>query len=123
MKIILYLFIGVSSIIALLLIIALFIQNEYSVERSIIINKPKQQVFDYIKFIKNQEYYSRWVMRDPNMKKDLKGTDGSVGFIYGWNGNKDAGEGEQEIKKIKEGEKIEMELRFVRPFKMWLQRI
>lgn len=37
-------------------------------------------------------------MLDPNMEKEFKGTDGTVGFIYGWNGNKEGGEGEQEIK-------------------------
>jgi hypothetical protein len=55
-------------------------------------------------------------MADPGMKKTFKGVDGTVGFIYAWNGNKNAGEGEQEIKAIREGEKIEMELRFTRPF-------
>jgi hypothetical protein len=116
MKILLFILLGIAGIIALLLIIALFIQKEYLIEREIMISKPRQTVFDYIKFIKNQEYYSKWVMADPDMKKDFKGTDGSVGFIYGWNGNNQAGEGEQELKKIKDGESIEMEIRFVRPF-------
>ena len=42
-------------------------------------------------------------MVDPNMKKEFKGTDGTTGFIYGWNGNKKAGEGEQEIKNMVAG--------------------
>ena len=37
-------------------------------------------------------------------------------LFYAWNGNKKAGEGEQEIKAITEGKNIEMEIRFVRPF-------
>jgi hypothetical protein len=106
----------IMMIIAPLLIIALFVPKKYFVEREIIINKPRQKVFDYVRFLKNQDYYNKWVMTDPAMKKEFKGTDGSVGFIYGWNGNKGAGEGEQEIKKIKDGESIEMEIRFVRPF-------
>jgi hypothetical protein len=52
---------------------------------------------------------------DPNMKKEFRGTDGTVGFIYAWNGNKDAGKGEQEIKKIVEGERVEVEVRFEKP--------
>lgn len=55
-------------------------------------------------------------MTDPEMQKIFKGTDGTVGFIYGWNGNKKAGEGEQEIKTIEEGKSIVTEVRFVRPF-------
>ena len=55
-------------------------------------------------------------MADPGMKREFRGTDGTVGFIYAWNGNKDAGEGEQEVKAIAEGKNIETEIRFIRPF-------
>ena len=54
-------------------------------------------------------------MTDAGRKKEFKGTDGTVGYIYTWSGNKDAGEGEQEITNIIEGKKIEMEIRFVKP--------
>ena len=37
--------------------------------------------------------------------------------IYSWSGNKDAGEGEKEIMKIIDGERIESEIRFVKPMK------
>ena len=105
-------------IIAIPLIIALFVSNDYKITRSIIINKPQQEVFDYIKLIKNQEQYSKWVMTDPNMKKTFTGPDGTVGFIYAWDSkNKQAGKGEQEIKKINDGEGIDIEVRFEKPFK------
>lgn len=107
-----------AIIIAIPLIIALFVKKEYTVEREIIINKPKQEVFNYIKYLKNQDNYSKWVMTDPNMKKDFRGTDGTVGFVYAWDSqNKQAGKGEQEIKSIKEGERIDIEVRFEKPFK------
>jgi hypothetical protein len=73
-------------------------------------------VFNYIKYLRNQDYYSKWVMQDPNMKKSFRGTDGTVGFVYAWDGNKEAGKGEQEIKQIKEGERMDVEVRFERPF-------
>jgi len=106
----------VAGIIALVFIIALFMKKGYRTYQEVMIQAPKQKVFDYIKHIKNQDNYNKWVMMDPNMKKVFKGTDGTIGFIYAWNGNKEAGEGEQEIKAISEGENIEMEIRFVRPF-------
>ncbi len=105
-----------AIIIALLLIIAMFTKKEYSIMREVIINKVRHEVFDYIKLQKNQEQYSKWVMADPAMKKEYRGIDGTVGFVYGWNGNKKAGEGEQEIKSVKEGERVDCEIRFVRPF-------
>ena len=106
----------ITGIIVLLLIIALFTKKGYKTYREIIINAPRQKVFDYIKQIKNQDNFNKWIMVDPDMKRVFKGTDGTVGFIYAWNGNKEAGEGEQEIKAITEGKNIEMEIRFVRPF-------
>ena len=108
----------VVIIIGALLIIALFGKNEYSIEREVSINKPKQEVFDYIKHLKNQDKFSKWVMTDPAMKKDFKGTDGTAGFVYAWDSNnKQAGKGEQEIVNITEGEKLDIEIRFERPFK------
>ncbi|RYD82836.1 MAG: polyketide cyclase [Sphingobacteriales bacterium] len=109
---------GIAAIIALPLTAALFVKNDYTIEREIVINKPKNQVFDYVKHIRNQENFSKWVMRDPGMKKDFHGNDGEVGFVYAWDSkDKGAGAGEQEIKGITEGEKVDLEVRFERPFK------
>ena len=108
----------IVGIIALLLIIGLFSKKGYVIERSVLINKPKQEVFNYVKLLKNQDYFSKWVMKDPDMKKKFKGTDGTEGFIYGWNSiDKQAGEGEMEIKKITGQDRIDMEIRFARPMK------
>lgn len=106
----------IGGIIALVLILGLIAKKGYSIQRDIIIDAPKQEVFDYIKHIKNQDHFSKWVMTDPNMKKTFVGIDGTVGFIYGWEGNKQAGKGEQEIKGIKEGERLDLEVRFEKPF-------
>ncbi|MEO5942035.1 MAG: SRPBCC family protein [Ferruginibacter sp.] len=106
----------VAGIVALLLIVAFFMKKGYNTHQEIIIHEPLQKVFDYLMQIRNQDNFNKWIMVDPDMKREYKGTDGTVGFIYAWNGNKEAGEGEQEIKTIDKGKKIEMELRFVRPF-------
>jgi uncharacterized protein YndB with AHSA1/START domain len=107
-------FIGIF--IGLVMIAAIFVKREYSVEREVVINKPKQQVFDYLKLLKNQDNYSKWAMMDPKMKKEYTGTDGTVGFISAWDSeDKQLGRGEQEIKKIAEGERIDFQLRFFEP--------
>ena len=51
------------------------------------------------------------------MHKEYRGTDGEVGSVSYWRGNKEVGEGEQEITKIIDGERIEGELRFLKPWK------
>jgi hypothetical protein len=107
----------IICIVALPFIIALFVKKDYSIERSMIINKPKGDVFNYVRHLKNQDHYSKWVMTDPNMKKEFKGTDGTVGFVYAWDSqDKNAGKGEQEIKGLKEGQIVDVEVRFERPF-------
>lgn len=117
MKIVKKILLGIIGIIVLLLIIALFVKKEYGVEREITINKPKQEVFDYLKMLKNQDNFSVWAKRDPNMKKEYRGTDGTVGFVSAWDSeNKHVGKGEQEIKNITEGERLDFELRFLKPF-------
>ena len=96
---------------------ALFVKKDYAVEREIVINQPKDVVFDYIKYLKNQGNYSKWATMDPDMKKTYSGTDGTVGFISAWDSdNKDVGKGEQEIMKIDDGKRIDFQLRFLEPF-------
>ena len=105
----------VAGIIALLLIVAFFMKREHYVKREIIINAPRQKVFDYIKLLKNQDEFNKHAMTAPDRKREFKGTDGTVGYIYAWSGNKNAGVGEKEIKNIVEGKRIETEIRFVKP--------
>lgn len=108
---------GLLGIIALALLIALFLPKEYAVEREITINQPKDSVFNYVKYLKNQDNFSVWSTKDPAMKKTFTGVDGTVGAIAGWDSkDKNVGVGEQEIKKIVEGERIDFELRFKVPF-------
>ena len=80
MKILKIVLIVVAVLIAVPLITALFVKKDYGVEREITINKPKQQVFDYIKLLKNQDNFSKWAMMDPNTKKTYTGEDGTVDF-------------------------------------------
>ena len=51
------------------------------------------------------------------MKKTFTGTDGEIGFLSVWVGNKDVGEGEQEITGFVENEVVYSQLRFLKPFK------
>ena len=115
MNILIAILLIIAGIIALLLIIGLFMKKEYYVKREIIINVPSQTAFDFLKFLKNQDKFNKWAKADPNRKWEYKGTDGTVGFIIAWSGNKDAGVGEKEIMNLIEGKKIETQIRFVKP--------
>jgi hypothetical protein len=105
-------------LIVLVLLAAAITKKDYSVERQVTLNKPRQEVFEYVKYLKNQSNYSVWAKIDPNMKTEYRGTDGTVGFVSAWDSQvRDAGKGEQEIKKIDDGNRIDYELRFYEPMK------
>jgi uncharacterized protein YndB with AHSA1/START domain len=117
MKALKIILIGLASIIALVLVAAIFVDGNYAVEREVTINRSKSEVFDYLKYLRNQDEFSKWASMDPNMKKDFRGTDGTVGFVSAWDSESDeVGKGEQEIIAIEEGERIDYELRFFAPF-------
>ena len=118
MKIIKIILISFIILIAIILLVALFIPKHYKLERSIVIQCPKDSVFNYIKHLKTQNEYSVWGKMDPNWKTNFTGVDGTVGFVSGWESEvKNVGTGSQTITKIVEGEFIETRLNFEKPFK------
>jgi len=117
MKIIKIFVLIIVALVSIVLVVAAISPSDYALKKEIVISKNNVQVFEYIKYLKNQENYSTWAKMDPAMKKEYKGTDGTVGFIASWQSeNKKVGKGEQEILKIAEGQRIDMELRFYEPF-------
>lgn len=112
--IVLYIILG---IIAALLLAGLVISKDMKATREIVINKPVSEIFNYIKYLKNQQNYSKWATMDPNIKNEFRGTDGQPGFVNSWSGNNKVGVGEQEIIAIEEGKALHTELRFIKPFK------
>jgi len=117
MKLIKLLFTIISGIACIFLIVAAFAPTEYAIKRDIVVNKSKDEVFAYIKQLKNMDNYSVWAKMDPDMEKTYQGADGQVGFIAAWDSeNEMVGRGEQEIVKIVEGERINTVLRFYEPF-------
>ncbi|MGC4035464.1 MAG: SRPBCC family protein [Chitinophagaceae bacterium] len=106
----------IVAIIVVIMIIALFTNKGYKISREVIINKPVNDVFNYVKYLKNQDYFNKWTMMDPAMKKEFKGTDGAIGFVYKWEGNKRAGAGEQELMGLQNNKQVDIEVRFIRPF-------
>jgi hypothetical protein len=106
---------GLIGLVVLLLITALFVKNDYQVQEEVVVNQPKTAVFNYVKFAKNHDHFNKWIMQDPQIKKSYRGTDGTAGFVYAWNSEGEAGQGEQETKNIAEGERVDFNIHFIRP--------
>lgn len=115
----------IAALIAVLLVLGWLRKSEYTIQRTVLIQRPLQEVFDYIVFLNHHGNFSKWMLMDPNMRKSIRGMDGAVGCIYSWDSdNKQVGKGEQEITAIQYGERIDYELRFQKPFasvaKAWI---
>lgn len=109
---------SLGGLIALILIIAALSKKNFAVERSIIVNKPVSETFDFLSSLETQNKWSKWSLIDPEMKIAYIGTDKTIGFISRWESkHKQVGEGEQEIKKLIANQRIETELRFLKPMK------
>lgn len=121
MKILKIIGIVLLVIIVVLFIAALIIPKEYKVEREVVVNKPVEEVFDYARHLKNGDEYSVWNMGDLNKKQTFTGIDGEVGFINSWSGNDKVGVGEQEIKAIDVNKRMDIEVRFKKPFESTMQ--
>lgn len=108
----------IIAIVALWLIITAISDKNMQIQRSVIINKPEPEVFNFIKSLKNQDRFSVWAQMDPEMKKEFRGTDGEPGFVYAWESirNRNVGSGEQEIVNVGDGV-MESSLRFLKPMK------
>jgi hypothetical protein len=117
MNILLTILLVLAILLAFLLFLALVTKAAYVIQRDIVVNKPVQEVFEYIKLVKNQEQYSYWVMLDPTNRITYTGIDGTIGFLGAWEGQQRAGKGEQEIVEVKTNESTRLEVRFEKPFK------
>ena len=112
-----FVFLVLIVIIVILIILSIMAPKYYEVSRSITIDKQLPVVFEYLKYIKNQDHWSPWKRKDLNMRQEFFGTDGEIGFIAKWKGNSDVGIGEQEITRIINNDRIESKLRFFKPWK------
>ena len=117
MKWIKRLFLLILSLIALILVLGVFVPKKFKSERSIQVSLPKDSVYQYLKFLKNQDQFSVWARQDPKMKKTYTGQDGIVGFVSAWESkDENVGTGSMELVKLTPGERIDMHIRFKVPF-------
>ncbi len=106
------------ALVAILLIVAAFLPKEFALKAETTINAPQLQVWNYVKFLANQENYSVRVMADPQVKLTYSGTDGTIGFRQARDSQmSNVGAGEQEIIAMQEWLSYDVEIRFERPMK------
>ena len=76
MKILLITLTVFAIVIVLFMVLALFARNDFTVQRTIIINKARQDVFEFIRFLENHRAFSKWTTKESIKLKPGTGTDG-----------------------------------------------
>ncbi|MFI5314719.1 MAG: SRPBCC family protein [Myxococcota bacterium] len=98
--------------------LALFIATrpaEFKIERSATIAAPPDAVFALVNDFHQWDAWSPYAHLDPSMKTSYTGATSGVGAAYGWSGDDKVGEGKMTILDSTPGEKIAIELEFMRP--------
>lgn len=76
----------------------LFFDAHVHVERSIVINTPKSELFKIVNSHQTFTQWSPWSEKDPNMKVTLSGPESGMGSKYSWVSDKrDVGKGSMQI--------------------------
>lgn len=106
--------IGLGTLIALFLIVALFLPKTVTVSRSIVINKPAQEIYDKVADFNYYTKWNTWSQMEPTAKNTMSGTPKESGHSWTWEGDK-VGAGSLVIEKVDPGKAIESRLTFLKP--------
>ncbi len=117
MMIVLYLALGLATVVTLLLLVAAFRKPDFVIERSATIDAPPAAIFPEVNDLHQWAAWSPFEKYDPKMIKTFSGPPVGIGTSYHWIGNAKAGEGRMTIIESRPSERIRMKLQFVKPFR------
>lgn len=106
---------GIVGVLAVFLGYVTTREGTFHYERSGVINAPAEKIFPYISQFKLGETWSPYEKVDPNMKKTFTGTDGQVGSVMEFKGNKDAGAGKLELVNLVPNQSVDIKLTMIEP--------
>ncbi|PHR48872.1 MAG: hypothetical protein COA32_05255 [Fluviicola sp.] len=102
-------------LIGLFFIIPLFLDTDYNLKRTIVVDAGKDKVKAYMANFENFQDWSPWAEMDEDMEIEITGAAGSVGSKYEWEGNEDVGKGTMTITDVSE-DTVKIHLIFKEPF-------
>ena len=91
--------------------------DTYTVERSVTMDAPAERIYEQIADFHNWTNWSPWEDVDPELKRSYSGAEAGTGAVYGWSGNRKAGQGRMEITAATQPSRVQIDLRFEKPFK------
>lgn len=104
---------GVVGVLILAIGATYLMPGSVHVERSTLINAPRETVFPWIASFQKFHTWSPWASRDPNTEYTYEGADTGVGGVMRWSSqHPDVGTGSQTHTLVKSPERVENTLDF-----------
>ncbi|CAA7386822.1 SRPBCC family protein [Chryseobacterium fistulae] len=103
-------------IIVYAIIAMLAFSKDYHFEKSVVINAPKEKVWQYVGSTKAFNAWNPFAKADKNIQITYSGTSGQIGDSYHWKGNDQVGEGEQTVIGVIPNERLTSKLHFISPW-------
>jgi uncharacterized protein YndB with AHSA1/START domain len=91
--------------------------DTWTVERSTTIAAPAERIYEQLADFHQWRSWSPWEDLDPALQRDYSGPESGTGAVYRWSGNRKAGAGRMEIVRAVAGERVDIDLEFLKPFK------
>ena len=117
MTLIFYIFIAIITFFAFL---HAWAKKEFDISRTVVINRPKEEVFNFVRQLKKEKLWMPWFEKDFKGVLKYKGEDGKADAMLYWKGHKHFYEGTQKIVKINQGKIIETRFLLVKPLRFVL---
>lgn len=98
------------------LVILLFAKKDYVFEQTISIDNDSSEVYNFLKFFKNQAKYNDWYIQN-DAENEFLGEDGTTSAVFRWtSANYYLRSGTQTIQKMTYPESIRIEIQTDKPY-------
>ncbi len=89
----------------------------FTVERSITIDAPPEQIYPHVVDLRRWTSWSPWEAMDPTMRHTYTAPNQGVGQSMAWTGNRKVGQGSMTIIDAKTDDRVALNVAFLKPFK------
>jgi effector-binding domain-containing protein len=107
-----YMVLALFFILLVAIVVGFFLPSKVLMQRSILIERSPEKIFNVINSLKNFNNWSPWVDKDITANYTFSGPNVGVGSKMIWDGNNQVGQGSQEIIESVENDYVKTELYF-----------
>lgn len=108
---------GLVALVAILLVIASFQPKDWKVERSVVINAPRTDVWTIVSDLNRYNDWNAFYLLEPESKTKSEGPAATEGSSYSWDGEK-SGAGKMTTTSIVPNERMDFRIDFLRPMEV-----